>query len=80
MDFHNPDKLDDTVADSANMDAVEKAKMEGSIVELETRLQQESDPAIIASLQLELGRNLAALQRGSDAWSAARRSFDFFLA
>lgn len=80
MDFHDPDKLDDTVADSANMDAVEKAQMEGTIVELQAQLQQSNDPEHTASLQLELGRNLAALQKGDEAWPTAKQAFDYFLA
>ncbi len=79
MDFHDPDKLEDTVADSANMDAVEKAQMEGAVVELQAQLQNESSPDKCASLQMELARNLAALQQGSDAWTAARQAFDYFL-
>ncbi len=80
MDFHNPDKLEDTVADSANMDAVEKARLEGELAEMESRLPGISDPGEKAQLQLDMGRILADLNRGSEAWHMCREAFDHFLA
>ncbi|WP_456444409.1 hypothetical protein [Thiolapillus sp.] len=80
MDFHNPDKLEDTVADSANMDAVEKARLEGELAEMESRLPGISDPGEKAQLQLDMGRILADLNRGSEAWRMCREAFDHFLA
>jgi hypothetical protein len=80
MDFHNPDKLKDTVADSANMDAVEKARLEGELVDMQQRLPTLSDPGQKARLQRDMGRILAELERGEQAWSLCREAFDHFLA
>lgn len=80
MDFLDPNKLEDTVADSANMDAVEKAQMEGRVVDLQTRLDGETNPEKKAGLQLELARDLAALERGDQAWPVCREAFEWFLA
>ncbi|WP_456404022.1 hypothetical protein [Thiolapillus sp.] len=79
MDFLDPNKLEDTVADSANMDAVEKAQMEGQVAELQTRLDDEADPEKKAGLQLELARNLAQLERGEQAWPIAKQAFEHYL-
>jgi len=79
MDFLDPNKLEDTVADSANMDATEKAIMEGEVAELQTRLNNETDPGKIARLQLDLGRKLADLERGEQAWPVAKQAFDYYL-
>lgn len=79
MDFLDPNKLEDTVADSANMDAVEKAQMEGQVAELQTRLDDEADPEKKAGLQLELARNLAELERGEQAWPIAKQAFEHYL-
>ncbi len=80
MDFHNPDKLEDTVAESANMDAVEKARLEAELAEMEARLPKASDANERAQLQLDMGRILADLKRGDQAWSLCREAFDHFLA
>ncbi len=79
MDFLDPNKLDDTVADSANMDMAEKARIEGEAAELQTRLDSESAPGQKARLQLELGRNLVDLERGEKAWPVCKQAFDYFL-
>ncbi|WP_070104915.1 hypothetical protein [Thiolapillus brandeum] len=79
MDFHNPDKLEDTVADSANMDAVEKARLEGELVELQSRLPEISDVGEKARLQRDMGRILADLKRGDEAWPLCREAFEHFL-
>ncbi len=80
MDFLDPNKLEDTVADSANMDAVEKAQMEGRVVDLQTRLDGETNAGKKAGLQLELARDLAALEQGEQAWPVCREAFEWFLA
>lgn len=80
MDFLDPNKLEDTVADSANMDAVEKALAEGRIVDLQNRLNAETDPGKRAGMQLALARDLAALKQGDQAWPLCREAFDWFLA
>ncbi|WP_456378000.1 hypothetical protein [Thiolapillus sp.] len=79
MDFLDPNKLDDTVADSANMDMAEKARIEGEIAELQACLNSATTPDQRAALQLELGRNLADLERGEQAWLACKQALDYFL-
>jgi len=79
MDFLDPNKLDDTVADSANMDLVEKAQTEAAVIELQNQLTSEHDAARKARLQLELGRNLVALERGEEAWKTSKPAFDHYL-
>ncbi|WP_456418066.1 hypothetical protein [Thiolapillus sp.] len=79
MDFLHPHKLEDTVADSANMDMAEKARIEGEIAELQARLDVEAAPDRSAAIQLELGRNLADLERGDQAWPLCKQAFDYFL-
>ncbi len=79
MDFLDPNKLDDTVADSANMDMAEKARFEGEAAELQTRLDSATAPDQKARLQLELGRNLIDLERGEKAWLVCKQALDYFL-
>ncbi|WP_456413969.1 hypothetical protein [Thiolapillus sp.] len=79
MDFLHPHKLEDTAADSANMDMAEKARIEGEIAELQARLDVEAAPDRSAAIQLELGRNLADLERGDQAWPLCKQAFDYFL-
>lgn len=80
MDFLDPNKLEDTVAESANMDMAEKARIEGEVAELQTQLEIEAFPDKKAQLQLELARNLADLERGEQAWPIAKAAFDHYLA
>ncbi len=79
MDFLDPNKLDDTVADSANMDMAEKARIEAAAAELQTQLDSESTPDQKARLQLELGRNFIDLEHGEKAWPVCKQAFDYFL-
>lgn len=79
MDFLDPNKLDDTVADSANMDRVEKAQMEGQVVELQSQLNTGISTEKRAELELELAGHLADLERGEEAWPVARSAFGHYL-
>ena len=79
MDFLNPNQLDDTVADSAQFDMAEKARMEGEISEWRKRLSCEQDPIEQAKIKLDIGRHLAALNQGEEAWELCRHAFDAFL-
>lgn len=79
MDFLDPNKLEDTVADSANMDMAEKARMEGEVAELQARLETENTPEESARLQMTLARNLVDLERGDQAWPLCRQAFEHFL-
>ncbi len=76
MEFLDPNKLDDSVADSAHHDLAEKARMEGELHDLREALKRASTPLDSAHTKLEMGRRLVALNQGEEAWQLCREAFD----
>lgn len=82
MDFLDPNKLEDSAVDSLHLDLAEQAAMESRLVELTQQLAELGEqprPQKKAALLLEMAHNLAALERGADAWPLAREALDLFL-
>ena len=74
--------MDDNVLDSfSDPNQVDSAELESQLVALEERLRELSDATSIeyASVQLDMARLHAALDRGEQAWEMARKVFDVFL-
>lgn len=81
MDLYEP-LLEDTAADSLMKDIGEKAKIESQLVALRDRQREsgESMPVLEqASLALEIGRSLMALERGAEGWQELRPYFEVFI-
>lgn len=81
MEFLDPGLRPDTVAVSPAEELAEKARMEGELVELRQELEQLPAEAEEARnrLRLRMARNLAALERGEEAWPLARAALDHFI-
>ena len=78
----DPDRLDDTAADSLAKDLGQAAQLEAHLVELRgqlARLSEGADELERATIQLEMARALQALGRGAEAWPIGRMAFDAFL-
>jgi hypothetical protein len=78
----DPNKLDDTAADSVQNQLGEKAHLEGALVEMQeqlTKLPENADPMQRAALELEMARALQILERGSEAWPLAHTAFGIFI-
>lgn len=73
---------DNSVLDSfSDPNQVDSAELESQLIALEERLRELPDAASIehASVQLDIARLHAALDRGEQAWEMARKVFDVFL-
>ncbi len=82
VDFFDPNKLDDTAADSVQKQLGEKAHLEGLVVELNEQianLPEGTTDLQRAELHLELGRALQILERGKEAWPHAHSALMEFL-
>lgn len=82
IDYYAPEQLEDTVAQSVNKDLGERAEVEGHLTELRAQFEALSEDAPIAekaTLALEIGRALAFLQKGEEAWPGARSALDYYL-
>jgi len=82
VDYLDPDKLEDTVADSAGKDLGELAEVEGRLAELRqqlTALPEDTSELEKIKLTLEIARALQILDRGAEAWPLARYSVDVFI-
>lgn len=82
VDFFDPNKLDDTAADSVQKQLGEQAHLEGLVVELReqiTNLPEGTTDLQRAELHLELGRALQVLERGKEAWPHAHSALMEFL-
>jgi hypothetical protein len=82
VDMFDPNKLDDTAADSVQNQLGEKAHLEGALVEMQeqlARLPENADPMQRAALELEMARALQILERGSEAWPLAHTAFGIFI-
>ncbi len=82
MDFLDPGLRPDTTPVSPAEELAEKARLEGELVDLEKELERLAPEAEEERnrIRLHMARNLAALERGAEAWPLARAAFDHFLA
>ena len=81
IDFLDPNKLDDTVADSVGKDLGELAAVEGNLAELRQQfagLPEDTDALVRSELSLEIARALQLLGKNSEAWPIARQTVDIF--
>lgn len=82
VDMFDPNKLDDTAADSVQKQLGEKAHLEGALVELQeqlAKLPENAAPMQRAAIQLEMARALQILERGKEAWPLAHTAFGTFI-
>jgi hypothetical protein len=82
VNIFDPNKLDDTAADSVQKQLGEKAHLEGLVVELREQianLPEGTSDRQRAELHLELGRALQVLERGKEAWPHAHSALMEFL-
>lgn len=78
----DPNKLEDTAADSLRKELGQQAQLEGQLHELEQKLSQlpESANALErASILLEMARAHQILERGEQAWPLGRTAFDIYV-
>ena len=81
MDFLDPGRQPDVAPISPAEELAEKARLEGEVAEQQQALAElPADAPERPSLELSLARNLAALERGDQAWPLARGALDHFLA
>ncbi len=82
VDYFDPNKLEDTAADSLRKDLGQQAELEGRLVTLREeleRLPEDAAAAHRAGLQLEVARALQTLERGDEAWPIAQTALGQFL-
>ena len=81
VDILDPNKLEDTAADSLRKELGQQAQLEGELHGLQQRLQQLPEgaaPMERASILLERARAQQVLERGGEAWPLARIAFDLY--
>lgn len=77
----DPNKLEDTAADSLRKELGQQAQLEGQLHELEQKLSQLPESANAperASILLEMARAHQILERGEQAWPLGRTAFDIY--
>lgn len=82
VNIFDPNKLDDLAADSVQKQLGEQAHLEGLLVELKeqlAKLPEDASPMARAQIQLEMGRALQVLERGSEAWPLTQSAFATFI-
>ena len=82
IDYLDPNKLEDTVADSVGKDLGELAEVEGQLAELRQQfaiLPEDVSELERSELTLEIARALQILSRGAEAWPLARQTVDIFI-
>ena len=82
VNIFDPNNLDDLAADSVQKQLGEQAHLEGLLVELKdklAKLPEDASPMARAEIQLEMGRSLQVLERGSEAWPLAHAAFTTFI-
>lgn len=82
LDYLDPNKLEDTGADSVATDLGELAEVEGNLAELRQQfatLPQDTSEFDRSSLILEIARALQRLSKSSEAWSLARSTVELFV-
>jgi len=81
VELFDPDRLEDTAAESLRKDLGQQAELEARLVELRealNRLPEGAPPAERAELQLEMARALQTLERGEEAWPLVMTAFGIF--
>lgn len=81
VELFDPDRLEDTAAESLRKDLGQQAELEARLVELRealNRLPEGGPPAERAELQLEMARALQTLERGEEAWPLVMTAFGIF--
>jgi hypothetical protein len=81
VQYLDPNKLEDTAAESLRKNLGQQAELEGRLAELRARLESlpESAPAgERAEIDLEMARALQILERGEDAWPLAMTAFGIY--
>ena len=81
VDYVDPNKLQDTAAESLRKDLGQQAELEGRLVELKTQLAALPESASAserADLDLEMARALQILERGAEAWPLAITAFGLY--
>lgn len=82
VDYFEPDKLQDTAADSLRKDLGQQAQLEGELVELRAQLEhlpESAPPLQRAALKLEIARALQVLEKGDEAWPLAHTAFGILI-
>ena len=80
-DHIDPDKLQDTAAQSVMRDLGQLAELQGELAELRKQLDalpESAPPVQRAGLLLEIARALQLLDRGEEAWPPGRTAFGIF--
>ncbi len=83
VDYLDPNKLEDTAAESLRRNLGQQAELEGRLVTLREQLDQLPEHAPAgerAALQLEMARALQILERGDEAWPLGHTAFGIFAA
>jgi len=81
VEHFDPNKLEDTAAESLRKNLGQQAELEGRLVELQAALEKLPESASgreRAELQLEMARALHTLERGEEAWPLAITAFGIF--
>lgn len=81
VEHFDPNKLEDTAAESLRKNLGQQAELEGRLVELQAALEKMPESASgreRAELQLEMARALHTLERGEEAWPLAITAFGIF--
>jgi len=81
VQYVDPNKLEDTAAESLRKNLGQQAELEGRLAELQAQLASlpESAPAgERAEIDLEMARALQILERGEEAWPLAMTAFGIY--
>ena len=81
VDILDPNKIEDSAADSLRKELGQQAQLEGQLVELQYklgRLPENAPSSQRAGILLEMARAHMTLDRGGEAWPLGRTAFDLF--
>jgi len=82
VDYLEPNRLEDTAADSVATNLGELAEVEGNLAQLRQQfsaLPQDASDFDRSELTLEIARSLQILSKGSEAWPLARQTVEVFI-
>lgn len=82
VDYLDPNRLEDTVADSVGKDLGDLAEVEGQLAEHRQQLAalpEDTSELERIKLTLEIARGLQILGKGAEAWPLARQTVDVFI-
>ncbi len=82
VDYIDPDRIEDTAADSLRRQLGQQAHLEGELLEMRRQLEHlpnDVPPLQRAALLLETARALQILERGDEAWPIAHTAFGIFI-